>query len=74
MEGVEVLKSNKGQFLTYHNYLGSIEYNIHDELYFGKLLELTDLVSYEGKTIEDLKKAFEEAVDDYILIDKKSLF
>jgi predicted HicB family RNase H-like nuclease len=32
----------------------------------GKLLSITDLVTYEARTVPELRKEFEAAVDDYI--------
>lgn len=53
--------------LNYKGYKGSIEYSEHDQLYFGKVLDLPGtLISYEGKTPEDLEKDFQESIDCYL--------
>jgi predicted HicB family RNase H-like nuclease len=52
-------------FLTYKDYLGSVHFNADDEIFFGKIEGIDDLVSFEGKTVIELKKAFEDAVNDY---------
>ncbi len=52
--------------LEYSSFFGSIEYNANDNCFFGKIKEISDLVSYEGDSIRTLQKAFKEAVDDYI--------
>ncbi len=52
--------------LEYKGYVGSVEFSAEDEVYFGKVLGTEDLISYEGKNIENLKKDFREAVDEYI--------
>ena len=52
--------------LKYKNYLGSIEYSAEDKCFFGKVLGVTDLVLYEGNTVEELEKSFKYMVDDYI--------
>lgn len=52
--------------LTYKNYLGSVNYNNTDEVFFGKLIGVNDLITFEGDSVKALKKAFHEAVDDYI--------
>lgn len=52
--------------LTYKKYKGSIEFSKEDKIYFGKVLNLNDLVSYEGKDITELEKDFEFAIEDYI--------
>ncbi len=50
----------------YKGYLGSAEVNIVDNVVHGKLLFITDIVTYISDDIKKLKSAFEEAVDDYI--------
>ncbi|HGA5700449.1 TPA: type II toxin-antitoxin system HicB family antitoxin [Salmonella enterica subsp. enterica serovar Birkenhead] len=50
----------------YKGYFGSIDISIDDDVLYGKLECINDLVTYEAKTIEALRKAFEEAVEDYI--------
>jgi len=52
--------------LSYKDYYGSVEYSAADECFFGKIIGINDLVSFEGGSVSELKKAFAEAVDDYI--------
>ncbi|AIJ38354.1 HicB [Flavobacterium psychrophilum] len=51
--------------LKLKGYKGSVEFSIQDNCFFGKIIGINDLVSYEGQTFSELKKAFEEAVNDY---------
>lgn len=52
--------------LIYKGYAGSIEYSREDDIFFGKVLGIRSLISYEGKTGKDLEKDFQEAVDFYL--------
>lgn len=52
----------------YRNYTGSIEYSEADGVFHGKVLNVTDLVSYEADDEDGIQRAFEEAVDDYLSI------
>lgn len=52
--------------LQYKGFFGSVEISVEDEVLFGKLLYVNDLVTYEAETTSELKQAFEEAVDDYL--------
>ena len=54
--------------LTYKDYYGSVEYSASDECFFGKIIGITDLVSFEGGSVAELKKSFAEAVEDYIVL------
>jgi predicted HicB family RNase H-like nuclease len=52
--------------LTYKNYFASVQFSAEDELFHGKVLAIDDLVSFEGASVKELKKAFHESVDDYL--------
>lgn len=54
------------ELFNYKGYQGSIKTSIEDECLYGKILFITDLVTYEAETLSDLKIEFEAAVDDYI--------
>ena len=60
-----------GQFVEYKGYIGSIEYSFEDAIFYGKLLNTKDLVSYEGKEMYSLYNNYHEAVDDYIQLKKE---
>jgi predicted HicB family RNase H-like nuclease len=52
--------------ITYKNFIGSISFSSEDEVFHGKIEGIDDLVTFEGTTVEELKNAFYEAVDDYL--------
>lgn len=53
--------------LQHKGYFSSIEVSSEDGCLFGRLLSIRALVSYEGRTLTELRKSFEEAVDDYLV-------
>ena len=53
---------------TYRGYTGSIKYSEEEQVFFGKVLGLRSLISYEGDTIDELLENFREAVDDYLAV------
>ena len=53
--------------LKYRGYYGSYGISEEDEVFYGKLEFIRDLISYEGDTAAQVVKAFHEAVDDYLL-------
>lgn len=55
-----------GNYLKYKQYLATVEYSTEDEVFYGKLFGINDLVTFEGASVKEIKSAFEEAVDDYI--------
>ena len=52
--------------ITRMGYRGSVEYSEKDHCYFGQVLGIKSLISYEGATRRDLVDDFFTAVDDYL--------
>lgn len=52
--------------LEYKGYVGSIEFSEPDGIFFGKLLGIRALVSYEGSSASELIEDFHSAVDSYL--------
>jgi len=52
--------------MSFKGYFGSVHYSDDDRVFFGKIEFIRALVSYEGTDVDSLKRAFEEAVDDYL--------
>jgi len=52
--------------LQYKDYIASIHFSSADEVFYGQILGIDDLVSFEGASVKELKKSFQEAVEDYI--------
>ena len=54
--------------LTYKNFIGSVHFSAEDKVFHGKIEGITDLITFEGKSVDELTKAFHEAVNDYIAL------
>ncbi len=52
--------------LKYKGYYGSIHFDENDLILFGKVEFVKALINYEGESVGEIKKAFEEAIDDYL--------
>ena len=52
--------------LKYKEFIGSVHFSAEDEVFYGKVEGINDLVTFEGNTVNKLKSAFKEAVNDYI--------
>ena len=52
--------------LAYKGYRGVVEFSAADNVFFGKLFGINDLVTFEGTSVKALEKSFREAVDDYL--------
>ena len=52
--------------IEYKGYLGSVEFSEEDGLFYGKVMGVRSLISYEGETAKELLEDFHGAVDDYL--------
>lgn len=52
--------------LQYKDYYASVHFSAEDEVFYGKIIGINDLVSFEGASVKELKKAFHDAVIDYL--------
>ncbi len=52
--------------IEYKNYVGSVEFSEKDCVFFGKVLGIHSLISYEGSTAKELIDDFHNAVDTYL--------
>ncbi|MHB8095197.1 MAG: type II toxin-antitoxin system HicB family antitoxin [Candidatus Aminicenantales bacterium] len=51
--------------LQYKDFVGSVHFSAADDCFFGKIEGIDDLVTFEGRDVEELKKAFRQATEDY---------
>lgn len=58
--------------LKYKEFIGSVHFSAEEEVFYGKIEGVNDLVTFEGTTVTQLKTAFKEAVLDYIEICKET--
>jgi predicted HicB family RNase H-like nuclease len=59
------------EIIKYNDYLATVQFSAEDEVFHGRILGINDLVNFEGSTVRELKKAFAEAVEDYLETCKK---
>ena len=66
--------------LEYKGYTGSVNYCANDKILYGKIIDTMindvikpclDVISYEGSSVYEIEKSFQEAVEDYFDISKE---
>jgi len=50
----------------YKGYTAKVEFDDEAEIFHGEVIGMKDVVTFQGKTAKELKKAFKESVDDYL--------
>jgi predicted HicB family RNase H-like nuclease len=52
--------------MAYRGYAARIEYSDEDQCFVGHIAGINDVVGFHGKSVAELRRAFREAVDDYL--------
>lgn len=52
--------------MEYKGYIGTVEFSEEDGIFFGKVIGIRALISYEGQSARELVSDFHGAVDDYL--------
>lgn len=52
--------------MEYKGYIGKFTFNEEIELFQGKVSNINDLVTFQGKSMEKLLQSFQNAVNDYL--------
>jgi predicted HicB family RNase H-like nuclease len=52
--------------MTYKGYTAKIEYSDKDECLIGRISDICHSITFQGDSVQEIKQAFEEAVDSYL--------
>ncbi|PKN19835.1 MAG: toxin-antitoxin system HicB family antitoxin [Deltaproteobacteria bacterium HGW-Deltaproteobacteria-6] len=52
--------------MTYKGYTAKIEYNEEKECLTGCISDLHHIITFQGASVQEVRQAFEEAVDGYL--------
>ncbi len=52
--------------LNYKGYHGHFEYDGEADIFHGQVLHLRDIITFQGRSIDELKTALADSVDDYL--------
>ena len=52
--------------MEYKDYLGSVDFSEEDEMFFGRVLGIHSLISYEDDNAKGLISDFHNSVDEYL--------
>jgi predicted HicB family RNase H-like nuclease len=52
--------------LKYKGFIGSVRYAAEEEVFYGKIEGIGDLITFEGEGVKELKTAFQNMVDEHI--------
>ncbi|MFH1112706.1 MAG: hypothetical protein V1792_02180 [Pseudomonadota bacterium] len=52
---------------TYKGYTGHVEYDDAEGILYGEVLDLRDVITFRGKSVDEIEQAFRESIDDSAL-------
>jgi predicted HicB family RNase H-like nuclease len=52
--------------MIYKSYAARIEYSDEDACFIGHIAGITDVIGFHADNVQELRAAFEEAVEDYL--------
>lgn len=52
--------------MEYKSYSAKVEFDESANIFHGEVINLRDVITFEGETVEQLRQAFQDSVDDYL--------
>lgn len=52
--------------LTYKGYIGHVVFDDEVEIFHGEVINTRDVITFQGSTVAEIKKAFKESINDYL--------
>lgn len=52
--------------MRYKGYFGRVEYDEDAEIFFGRVINVEDVITFESESAKEIKQAFRDSVDDYL--------
>jgi predicted HicB family RNase H-like nuclease len=57
--------------LIYKGYMGHVEFDDEAETFHGEVINTRDIITFQGNSVAEIKKAFHASVDDYLAFCKE---
>jgi len=52
--------------LEYKGYVGNVVFDDEAGVFSGEVVNTRDVITFQGASVDELRKAFEDSVDDYL--------
>jgi len=52
--------------MEYKGYIGVVEFDDEAGIFHGEVVNTRDVITFQGKAVAEIKKAFRESIDDYL--------
>lgn len=52
--------------MEYKGYIGKVEIDDDAGILYGEVINVRDVITFEGESVDEVQKAFRDSVDDYL--------
>ncbi len=52
--------------MKYKDYEATVKFDEDAEVFYGEVVNTRDVITFQGNSVEELKRAFEDSVEDYL--------
>ena len=52
--------------MEYKGYIAKVEFDVEAEVFHGEVINLRDVITFEGDSVDKLKQSFADSVEDYL--------
>lgn len=52
--------------MNYKEYKAVIEYDEDDRLFFGRVINIRDIIVFDGLSVDELEQAFQSVIEQYL--------
>ncbi len=52
--------------MEYKGYIGKVEFDDEAGLFHGEIINLRDVITYAGESVQELRQAFQASIEDYL--------
>src|SRR5262249_43550387 len=52
--------------MEHKGYIGKVEFDDQAGIFHGEVINTRDVITFQGKSVAELKKAFQDSVEDYL--------
>jgi predicted HicB family RNase H-like nuclease len=57
--------------MTYKGYSAYVEFDDEAGIFHGEVLDTKDVITFQGSSVAELRKAFKDSIDDYLAFCKE---
>ena len=52
--------------IEYKGYRATVDFDGEAKVFYGEVIDLNDVITFQGESVKELEQAFHDSVDDYL--------